>query len=255
MSLELLSNADELTQNRFTFIQVPQDLLELSEVTFNAAEQYLMEEDDQAHDEKTMFPKSLVSVENFARKVIQEFDSPRNTEIPEKLKPVQQLMRKLCNRMSGLTYSLIRAISTVHNLSHDTTLDLSFNDEWVLNVVHYPFVPENAGKVLFPAHKDWGTLAIYPFVRGAGLQRSVNGQDWTDIEVPQGTMLAYGGLILQKVSPVPAMVHRVIQPVTDAPGRTSMIFYADTQRDMVLPDGQTVQAFMDDKLRKIGQIK
>lgn len=205
-------------------------------------------------DTKTMFPESLASNPSAKRRVIQRFvQNDPSSSTPEDIRSVQDSMLELTFMMSNVAEFLIGHICFVHKLEAYGQ-DLRDPSEWVLNVVHYPFNAGEKGKVLFPAHKDWGTLAIYPFIEGEGLEVSLDGKNWEPVIPPENAMLCYAGDILQRVSPIQALLHRVVQPTNETGGRTSCIFYADTHRAMALPTGETVGDVIDAKLRKIGQI-
>lgn len=243
---------DYLETNKGVFIKdsyiasLGKEVLELSALSFNKNLPVL--------DKKTMFPTKLGSLPKAERQVIQRYiNRPfniNNIELENKLKTLSKTTELLCKQLLSVAASRYRW--TLSQVS-----DLTIQDEWALNVARYPFKDGEAGQMLFPAHKDWGMMAIYPYIQGQGLEVYLNGE-WQECNVPEGYLFFYAGDIFTSVTngKVPALLHRVRQPEsTQDKSRTSIIFYVDPVREMILPSGQKVGDIIDSKLRKIGQIE
>ncbi len=202
-------------------------------------------------DEKTMFPNTINTLPGASRKVIQRYVT-RPVSVGE---PMDSLSDFLSEETEKLAQEILGFAASRYNWSEQTVKDLAVKDEWVLNIANYPFTEERDNKLLFPAHKDWGLMAIYPYIDGPGLE--VYQEDWVPLELPPECLFCYAGDIFTKITDgkVKALLHRVTQPSGLRGSRTSVIFYSDPTRDMMLPDGQTVGSIIDSKLRKIGQIK
>lgn len=246
---------EALATSKACFIAVPDFVEQESEKLFREVDSLLRGLDDcPVLDEKTMFPGSLATNPGAKRRVVQRFVLRGADAADVSIRSAQELMTTVTLRMVIVAQAIIDGVCQRFGLSETVRKDLLDMQEWVLNVAHYPFEEGQKGKILFPAHKDWGTLAVYPFVEGEGLEASLDGRTWIQVKPPKRAMFCYAGDILQRVSPVQALLHRVVQPTNDAGGRTACIFYADTRRGMVLPTGETVGEIIDAKLRKIGQI-
>lgn len=204
-------------------------------------------------DIKTMFPTKIVTLPGVERKVLQRRVYGDNQSYSAKLDHDMNLVSMI---LDSLVSSIMISLSTKYGWDSKTLSNVTDPTEWVLNIANYPFQDGKEGQILFPAHKDWGTMAIYPYIKGGGLEVYVNKQ-WQSVEVPENCLFFYGGDILSKLTggEIKPLLHRVIQPTNQVGSRTSIIFYVDPIRDMVLPDGQIVGDIMNAKLRKIGQIK
>lgn len=204
-------------------------------------------------DEKTMFPSSVGTLPGAQRRVIQKY----------LVRPLGIDNETLNSLISSLTYGvgflaedILHAAGQQYGWSENTMQNLYNIEEWSLNIANYPFTKEREGQLLFPAHKDWGLMAIYPYVDGEGLEVYIDGK-WQDLALPDECLLCYVGDIYTRLTDgkTKSLLHRVKQPSGQAPDRTSTIFYIDPIRSMTLPDGTTVESLIDSKLKKIGQIK
>lgn len=236
------------------FIKDP-ELYHLGKATFAAAKQVFNSTTElPALDEKTMFPSTINTLPGASRKVIQRYVT---RPFPIQDEPLNYLTKDLCLESQNLADFILNNASFHYKWSLQTIEDLIANrDEWVLNVANYPFTKECDSQLLFPAHKDWGLMALYPYIDGPGLEVYIN-NEWQALVVPEDCLFCYAGDIFTRVSDkrVPALLHRVVQPPQLVGDRTSIIFYADPVRTMVLPNGQVVGDIIDSKLKKIGQIK
>jgi len=208
-------------------------------------------------EERTMFPKALANLPGPSRRVAQCFLSKERGVFESEPPEISNLRAKMSDLCMQLCLHAVVTIIWLGNragVSLDVIRELCNPAEWVLNAAHYPFDGKK-GDILFPAHRDWGTLAIYPMIEGAGLEMNINGT-WEPVEVPPGHMLCYAGDIFGRVTDgrVKPLLHRVVQPVDGQGSRTALIFYADTVRTMRLPGGQLVNDIIESKLKKIGQI-
>lgn len=204
-------------------------------------------------DAKTMFPTKIASLPGVERKVLQRRVYGDNNSYSPGLDHDMNLVSMTLDLLAS---SMLISMATKYGWDTKTKSNIVDPTEWVLNIANYPFQDGKAGQVLFPAHKDWGTMAIYPYIKGGGLEAYVDNQ-WQSVEVPENCLFFYGGDVLSKLTggEVKPLLHRVVQPADQVGSRTSIIFYVDPIRDMILPDGQIVRDIMDAKLRKIGQIK
>ncbi len=206
-------------------------------------------------EEKTMFPEALSYAPDAKRKVIQAFVA-REPDLGDRVEPTvvteaRRSMAPLVKLMVPVAQTILEETVRVHNIEAPALLEKT---EWSLVSMYYPFIAGGKGRVLFPAHKDWGTLAIYPSILGSGLEVAPDGKTYEPLVLPPDCMFCYAGDILGRLSPIKPLLHRVVQPDDSEAGRTSMIFYADPPRDMVLPGGTLVEDIINGKLRKIGQI-
>jgi len=199
-------------------------------------------------DEKTMFPNTISTLPGASRRVIQRYVTHPNS--------VGEPFDSLADFLSEVTDELATNILGWAASKYGWSERFFVKDEWVLNVANYPFTEERDNQLLFPAHKDWGMMAIYPYIDGPGLEVYTNDQ-WSPLVLPEKCLFCYAGDIFTRITDgkVKALLHRVAQPAGLRGSRTSVIFYADPAREMVLPDGKTVGSIIDSKLRKIGQIK
>lgn len=249
---------DALMEYKGVFIHRP-DIYELGKRVYQDSEKVFASGELYALDNKTMFPTKIASLAGKERQVIQQYimrlpavkDPTLLTSISEVIVYTKDEARSI------LAYARDK-----FNWSEQLYLDVTNRDEWSLNVARYPFLEDKVGEVLFPAHKDWGLFAIYPFVSGAGLEvvtgnRAGGYGGWQPVEIPEDTVFCYAGDIFTRITDgkVPALSHRVVQPVSQTGSRTSIIFYVDPIRTMVLPSGEKMGDIIDDKLKKIGQIK
>jgi isopenicillin N synthase-like dioxygenase len=250
--------AKALLESRACFIQFPGYVIQEARELLREADLVLRGlEECPPLDAKTMFPSSLATNAATKRRVIQRFvyPVPPAPNTPREVVAIQDRMLSITKQMHNAALIVVTDICKDHRVSDQVYRDLRDPTEWVLNIAHYPFNAGEKGQVLFPAHKDWGTLAVYPCIEGEGLEVSLDGKSWTQVQPPPDTMFCYAGDILQRVTPVEALLHRVVQPTNEGGGRTACIFYADTSRKMVLPSGERVGDIIDGKLRKIGQIQ
>lgn len=204
-------------------------------------------------DEKTMFPSKIASLPGTERQVIQQYVN-RSACCSDK--ELQLSIDEAIDLTEDCVNDILYHANDKYNWSAEIYNNLLDRKEWTLNIACYPFVQDKSNEILFPAHKDWGLLAIYPYIHGAGLEVYIGGA-WQGVMIPPGTVFCYAGDIFTRVTDgkVPALLHRVVQPNELAGSRTSIIFYADPIRDMVLPDGKVMGDIIDSKLKKIGQIK
>lgn len=204
-------------------------------------------------DSKTMFPTKIASLPGVERKVLQRRVYGDNNSYSPKLDHDMNLVSMTLDLLAS---SMLISMATKYSWDKKTKSNVTDPTEWVLNIANYPFQEGKDGQVLFPAHKDWGTMAIYPYIKGGGLEAYVDNQ-WQAVEVPENCLFFYAGDVLSKLTggEVKPLLHRVIQPLGQTGSRTSIIFYVDPIRNMILPDGQIVGDIMDAKLRKIGQMK
>lgn len=242
-----------LEEHQSVFIKSP-ELSKLGKETFLAVKSVFdSNEPLPALDEKTMFPTSIGTLPGAQRRVIQKY-------LTRPLKFSSNTFSYIIDALSlgiGLYSARILEVARAHyNWNEQIMKDLFTTDEWTLNIANYPFTKEREGKLLFPAHKDWGLMAIYPYIDGEGLEVNINGQ-WQDLVLPEECLLCYVGDIYTRLTDgkTKSLIHRVKQPSGQAPDRTSIIFYLDPIRSMILPDGTTVESLIDLKLKKIGQIK
>jgi isopenicillin N synthase-like dioxygenase len=168
-------------------------------------------------EKRTMFPEALSSVPGASRKVIQCFltrEPDISSPEPAEVTAVRKEMKSLRVRVADVAEEILFHLGQECDLLFPMMEDLLAPQEWVLNAVHYPYSGE-AGRLLFPAHRDWGTLAIYPLIEGSGLEMSIAGGEWAPVEAPPGHMLCYAGDILGRVTDglVKPLLHRVRQPV------------------------------------------
>jgi len=80
--------------------------------------------------------------------------------------------------------------------------------------------------------------------------------EWQALTIPQDCAFCYAGDIFARITnnKIKPLTHRVVQPTDQVGSRTSIIFYVDPPRSMVLPSGEKVGDIIDSKLKKIGQI-
>lgn len=210
----------------------------------------LMTNDLPTLDRYTMFPTSVTTLPGANRKVIQRYVNRlfefRNDKLSE-------LLSQLSNETENLSNQIILESGKIFEWSKDTINNLLVKNEWVLNIAQYEFTAGNSQQLLFPSHKDWGLFAIYPYVHGNGLEVYIN-KEWQSVIVPEDCTFCYCGDIFNKITDgqMPALTHRVIQP-SDEGSRTSIIFYVDPIREMLVR-GTTVGSLIESRLRRIGQI-
>lgn len=228
-------------------------LSSLGKEVFECAQNSFATEELSALDEKTMFPTTIATLPDAKRRVIQRYVNRPLVLQNEKL---LSLMKEVSDKTEELSVNILLAARDHFGWLGPKFNDLLIKDEWALNVANYPFTEGKKGQLLFPAHKDWGMMAIYPYIAGEGLEVYID-KAWRGLELPEGCLFCYAGDIFTRITDkkVPSLLHRVIQPTNEATDRTSVIFYADPVRWMSLPNGQTVGDIIDSKLKKIGQIK
>lgn len=242
-----------LEEHQGVFIKSP-ELSKLGKETFLAAKEVFDSNQPLPElDVKTMFPSTIGTLPGAQRRVIQKY----------LVRPLSIDNERLSLQITNLSYGVgflaedILEAAGVYYEWDAHIMDSLYNiEEWTLNIANYPFTKEREGQLLFPAHKDWGLMAIYPYVDGEGLEVYIDGQ-WQSLALPEDCLLCYVGDIYTRLSEgkTKSLLHRVKQPGNKAPDRTSTIFYIDPIRSMVLPDGTTVESLIDSKLKKIGQIK
>ncbi len=226
---------------------------------------------------KTMFPESLQQLPDAKRNVLQVYGDPLRR--PEKEDPrsaaLRDILGAVMEELADYADNVLTEILHHYEIGVRLPAELRREDEWSLNVAHYPCFGKKKGDILFPAHKDWGLLALYPATPGPGLEvEDTRGETVKLVElvVPPKMMFLYAGDILRRVTSgkIRPLLHRVVAPFDRPPlscfspadlervgtesGRTSMIFYVDPPRDVVLEDGMLIGEIIDSKLRKIGQI-
>lgn len=212
-------------------------------------------------EEKTMFPTKIASLPGVERQVIQQYIA----RLSERATTDTLLFADILD-IVDLTFPLVDALLVTskdrYGWSEQTFKDVMNMSEWTVNIARYPFQKDKEGEILFPAHKDWGMLAIYPYVHGAGLEvynphKAGGYGGWQWLEIPEGCTFCYAGDIFDRITnyKVKPLLHRVSQPTNQVGSRTSIIFYVDPPREMVLPSGDKVGDIIDSKLKKIGQIK
>lgn len=205
-----------------------------------------------AEDLKTMFPVRLAGSKGRERGVLQFFDGRAAPDgAPEYAAGLEPMVagpsRNLCHRLlTAFNQSGALPDAAMHALQEDKR-------EWVLNAIRYAGERGQDGQTQFPWHRDWGLLATYPAMNGAGVQYK-DGKRTVTYDPPPRAMLVYAGRTLTEMSGrrIPALSHRVLQ--LSELGRGVLIYYADAPRGLTMPDGRTVGAFMDANLRQIGQI-
>lgn len=204
-------------------------------------------------DSKTMFPIEIAFLAGVKRQVIQHYIVKPNNIVSSDLSFV---MSQLELEIDNIVLDILFAAAAQFNWDSYTKTAIIDPTEWTLNIAKYPFTEYQDDKLLFPAHKDWGMLAIYPYVAGPGLEAMVDG-NWIPVEIPNNYLFCYAGDIFSKLTDnkIPALTHRVRQPKGIKGSRTSIIFYVDPARYIVLPSGERVGDIINSKLRKIEQIK
>lgn len=245
---------DALIEYKGAFINRP-DIYDLGKQVYHDSERVFASGELAELDNKTMFPSKIASLADKERQVIQQYVMRLPAvKDPTLLTSISELI--VYTKFEAI--DLLKRAKERFQWSDSLYLDVSNRDEWSLNVARYPFIPGSQGDVLFPAHKDWGMFAIYPFVHGSGLEAYMGpATKWQWVEIPEGTVFCYAGDIFSRITngEVPALLHRVSQPVNQTGSRTSIIFYVDPIRGMTLPTGEKIGDIIDSKLRKIGQIK
>lgn len=242
-----------LEEHQGVFIKSP-ELSKLGKETFLAAKTVFDSNQKLPElDEKTMFPSSVGTLPGAQRRVIQKYlVRPLGIEN----ETLSSLINALSYSVGFLAEDILDAAGKKYVWDAHTMNSLFNIEEWTLNIANYPFTKEREGQLLFPAHKDWGLMAIYPYVDGEGLEVYIDGK-WQDLVLPDECLLCYVGDIYTRLTngKTKSLLHRVKQPSGQAQDRTSTIFYIDPIRSMILPDGTTVENLIDSKLKKIGQIK
>lgn len=241
--------ADALVTDSAVFISLDEGIAQHANDLLTRCEAFLRSGVELEEDEKTMFPKRLGQHVSSERSVLQfKRCQPVPAVVPSE---ILDMVTPLAAFLGGVATTLL-AFSGL-DLERSRALSLCDPREWVLNAVHYPSLPGSSGTLRFPPHRDWGILALYPAIRGAGLQAQMSGK-WRDVVPPPNTMFLYAGQTLTKMSDgrIPSLPHRVVQMTED--GRGALIYYADASRTLRFPDGETVGEYIDAKLRKIGQI-
>lgn len=249
---------DALMEYKGVFINRP-DIYELGKRVYQDSERVFASGELQELDNKTMFPTKIASLADKERQVIQQYVM----RLPAVKDPT--LLTSISELIVYTKYEAIDILKLAKQKfqwSDSLYLDVSNRNEWSLNIAKYPFIENKVGDVLFPAHKDWGLFAIYPFVNGAGLEVVTGNKaggygGWQPVVIPEGTVFCYAGDIFPQITEgkIPALSHRVVQPISQTGSRTSIIFYVDPIRDMILPSGEKIGNIIDSKLKKIGQIR
>lgn len=204
---------------------------------------------DVPDDPRTMFPKKLSYAPTPERAVIQVYEDPNRGEA----EPFRTLVRPMMASMADLSTALLHTLAERYGWEKSTRADVVRRDEWVLNGVHYFFTEGGNGQVLFPPHRDWGLLTLYPAVGGPGLELNF-GKGWEAVDTSDGILLYAGNIIQRLVPDIQSVLHRVVQTGEDSKGRTALIYYVDGYRPLQLPTGETVGEYIDKSLRRLGQI-
>lgn len=205
-------------------------------------------------DADSMFPNSVETLPGASRRVIQRYVT-RPFQI--QAEPLNYLTQILSEETEVLTNWIISHAYHKYGWK-DTTFGadiLDKKDEWALNIANYPFTPERENQLLFPAHKDWGMMAIYPYIDGPGLEVYIN-KAWTPLVLPENCLFCYVGECFTKASnlKISSLLHRVKQPALQAGDRTSIIFYADPNRSTVLPNGTVVKDIIESKIKRMAEV-
>jgi hypothetical protein len=252
---------DALETYRGCFIKFPDYVAEGKEA-FVDSNRVFDSEILQPLDEKTMFPTTIASLKGKERQVIQQYVNTIHYKPATKDVDLQNDIKELIWWSEQMMDGILVAAAGRYKWSDKVIEDVHDPSEWTLNIARYPFEENKGGEILFPAHKDWGLLAIYPYVHGAGLEVYIEPKaggygGWQWLEIPEDCAFCYAGDIFSRITNkvVQPLLHRVSQPTDQAGSRTSIIFYADPIRDMILPSGEKVGDIIDSKLKKIGQIK
>lgn len=252
---------DALENHRGCFIKFPEYVAEGKEA-FVDSNRVFGTEVLAVLDEKTMFPTKIASLEAKERQVIQQYVNTVHYKPATKDIDLQNDIKELIWWSEQIADGILVAAAGRYKWSDKVIEDVNDPSEWTLNIARYPFLDNKGGDILFPAHKDWGLFALYPYIHGAGLEVFIgptvgNHGGWQWLEVPEGCVFCYAGDIFARITDnkILPLMHRVSQPTDQAGSRTSIIFYADPIRDMILPSGEKVGDIIDSKLKKIGQIK
>jgi hypothetical protein len=249
---------DALETNRGCFIKHP-DYVADGEQAFHDSNRVFDAKNLKPLDEKTMFPTKIASLVGVERQVIQQYVNIISTVEATQDVDLMQDIREMIWSSNIIVGDIFWAAHNRYGWDIDTYENVAFEtSEWTLNIARYPFVDNKKGEILFPAHKDWGLLAIYPFVHGAGLEVFVPevANEWQALIIPKDCAFCYAGDIFARITDnkIKPLTHRVVQPTDQVGSRTSIIFYVDPPRSMVLPSREKVGDIIDSKLKKIGQI-
>jgi len=157
---------DALENNRGCFIKHP-DYVADGEQAYHDSNRVFDAKNLKPLDEKTMFPTKIASLVGVERQVIQQYVCSIPTSAATSDVDLFNNIKELCWSSAIITDSLFETAIDRYGWSEQTYEDVGDATEWTLNIARYPFVDNKKGEILFPAHKDWGLLAIYPFVHGA----------------------------------------------------------------------------------------
>ena len=124
----------------------------------------------------------------------------------------------------------------------------------LLRILRYPPLTgaEEEGAVRAAAHEDINLLTILPGSNRPGLQVLDRNGGWHDAPCDPGMLTINAGDMLQYASGgfYPSTTHRVVNPSGQAAGmsRMSMPLFLHPADDVVLADGRTANAFLQERI-------
>lgn len=128
----------------------------------------------------------------------------------------------------------------------------------LLRTIYYPAISgtEEAGAIRAAAHEDINLITVLVGATEAGLEvQDLNGK-WFPVPCDPGMIAVNTGDMLQMASNgfLPSTTHRVVNPpeADSHRPRLSMPLFLHPRDDVLLEEGITASAYLDERLREIG---
>ncbi len=156
------------------------------------------------------------------------------------------VMRAVYRELERVALAMLDALAVYLGADPRALRDMVRDGNSVLRIIDYPEVRDaEPGAVRAAAHEDINLLTVLPAATRPGLELLTRDGRWLPIESAPGALICDTGDMMQLLSGgrLPAVTHRVVNPVDADGGRRSMPFFLHPRPDARLglpgPDGRT----------------
>ena len=195
---------------------------------------------------------------------------PDNTwpaEVPE----FRSALRALFRQLEASSDVLLAGLSLYLGLEEDHLVQMSWDGNTILRVLHYPALADTApepGAIRAAAHEDINLITLLITSTASGLQLLTRDGTWLDVNAQPGEIVADSGDMLSRLTNgvIPSTTHRVVNPDSSNTNRFSMPFFVHPRPEVSLrvldncrgaglptpPPDITAQEYLDERLEELG---
>jgi isopenicillin N synthase-like dioxygenase len=155
--------------------------------------------------------------------------------------------------LENLGFKLVDAIDK--DLKSNMLKECRSSDKTILRVLHYPAMDFSIeeGAVRAAAHEDINLITLLVAATAPGLQVLDQKGQWLDVPFQENSIIVNVGDMLQLLTDgkYKSTTHRVINPQNSLEDRISMPLFMHPNSDMILKDGFTAGAYLEERIRQI----